>query len=92
VSHTQTRTFNRVERNASGSDLLEADDRNLAPRLTPASVHVEIHVTCNKQSTYTIGLNYVEPRPSTGGGRCVWLLTLILRNFRNTLFRFDISL
>jgi hypothetical protein len=92
VSHTQTRTFNRVERNPSGNDLLEADDRNLAPRLTPASVHVEIHVTCNKQRSYTVGLNFVEPRLSTDGGRCVLLLTLLLMNFRNKLFRFDISL
>jgi hypothetical protein len=92
VSHTKTRTFNRVERNAPGNDLLEADDRNLAPRLTPASVHVEIHVTCNKEISYTTGVNYVEPRLSTGGGRCVWLLKLLLRNFKNKLFRFDISL
>jgi hypothetical protein len=46
LSHTHT--FNRSERNASRSDLLETDSRKLAPGLAPTPINIEIHVSCSK--------------------------------------------
>jgi hypothetical protein len=86
VLHTGTHTFYRVERNSSGNNLLKADDGNLAPRLTPASIHIKIYMTCNKKRSYT-----------TSQIGCKWwkmcsAFNVSFNKFKNGLLHFYIAL
>lgn len=75
-----TQTFNRCEWNASRSDLLEAYNRDLAPGLAQATVHVEIDVSCSKQiQTWT-----TRHRMLSYGGKWALLSKLTSRKVKTS--------
>ena len=59
-------TFDRGEGDSPGVEFLEADDWDLAAGLAPASVHVEVYVSCMKQSSFHISITSLNMSESFG--------------------------